>query len=213
MNARKKHKREIRPTGSNDAPADERAGESDAVDTDGVQRETADEELAAGRGDETVADERATGRGDEMEALRAELDEANHKWLRTLADLENHRKRVVRERARWDIESREGVLLPLLEVVDNFERALAEEVPEELGDGGPFREGVELIFKHLMNVLEKSGVRPIETEGVGFDPNVHEAVGSTPSDEHESDEIVQEMQKGYMLGERLLRPARVIVAS
>ncbi len=149
----------------------------------------------------------------DMETVRAELDEANTKWLRALADLDNYRKRIEREKARWDVEAREGILLSLLDVVDNFERALAGEAPDGAGTDVSFREGVELIFRHLMDVLEKAGVRPVETEGVGFDPNVHEAVGSTPSDEHEPDEIVQVMQKGYTLGERLLRPSRVIIAS
>ena len=160
-----------------------------------------------------LSDEPAIDEASDLEALQEELNEANRKWLRALADLDNYRKRVERERARWDVESREGILLPLLEVVDNFERALADGAQDESGEGVPFREGVELIFKHLLDVLEKAGVRPVETDGVGFDPNVHEAVGSVPSDQHEPDQIVQVMQKGYTLGERLLRPSRVIVAS
>jgi molecular chaperone GrpE len=149
----------------------------------------------------------------DLDALRSELAEANTKWLRALADLDNYRKRVDREKARWDVESRETVILPLLDVVDNFERALDGEASGGSASDVPFREGVELIFRHLMDVLEKAGVRPVETEGVAFDPNVHEAVGRVESDEHAPDEIVQVMQKGYTLGERLLRPSRVIIAS
>ncbi len=159
------------------------------------------------------ADESVVEDVSELDALQEELTESNKRWMRALADLDNYRKRVEREKARWDNEAREGILLPLLEVVDNFERALAEGASDEPAADVSFREGVELIFRHLMDVLEKAGVRPVETEGVGFDPNVHEAVGSVPSDEHEPDEIVQVMQKGYTLGERLLRPSRVIVAS
>ncbi len=183
MTARKRHDRETQPEGV------------DAPETNGSADEPAVEEVS------------------DLDALQEELSEANKKWLRALADLDNYRKRVEREKARWDVESREGILLPLLEVIDNFERALSEETSDESGEDVPFREGVELIFRHLLVVLEKAGVRPVETDGMGFDPNIHEAVGSVPSDEHEPDEIVQVMQKGYTLGERLLRPSRVIVAS
>jgi len=193
MTARKRHDNETQPEGA------------DAPETSGSLDDPSVGEAAAGAAEaEELSD---------LEALQEELSEANRKWLRALADLDNYRKRVEREKARWDVEAREGILLPLLEVVDNFERALSEGAQDESGEDVPFREGVELIFKHLLDVLEKAGVRPVVTDGVGFDPNVHEAVGSVPSDEHDSDEIVQVMQKGYTLGERLLRPSRVIVAS
>ncbi len=193
MTARKRHDNEKHPEGA-DASGANAPFENPA---------TTGAEVGESEG-EAVSD---------LEALENELSEANRKWLRALADLDNYRKRVEREKARWDVEAREGILLPLLEVVDNFERALAEGAQDESGAAVPFREGVELIFKHLLDVLEKAGVRPVETDGMGFDPNVHEAVGRVPSDEHEPDEIVQVMQKGYTLGERLLRPSRVIVAS
>jgi len=159
-----------------------------------------------------LADEPLAEEASEIDVLREELAESNRKWLRALADLDNYRRRVEREKARWDNEAREGIILPLLEVVDNFERALAEEASDEPAADDSFRKGVELILKHMLDVLEKAGVHPVETEGVAFDPNVHEAVGSAPSDEHRPDEIVAVMQKGYTLGERLLRPSRVIVA-
>jgi len=193
MTARKRHDNKTQPE------------DADAREVTGRSEEPAATEVGAG---EAVAEEVS-----DLDALQEELGEANRKWLRALADLDNYRKRVEREKARWDVEAREDILLQLLEVVDNFERALAEEASDEPAGDVPFREGVELIFKHLLNVLEKAGVRPVETDGKGFDPNVHEAVGSVPPDQHEPDEIVAVMQKGYILGERLLRPSRVIVAS
>ncbi len=151
--------------------------------------------------------------------------ELNAKWLRALADLDNYKKRVQRERIQWDRSAREEVLIPILEVVDNFERAIYGDVTDAGDANGPasrdangsdtgdaFRDGVELIFRHFIDVLEKGGVTPIETEGRDFDPNLHEAVGHVESDGHKTDQIIQEMQKGYMLGDRLLRPARVVVA-
>jgi molecular chaperone GrpE len=148
----------------------------------------------------------------EIAGLRDELSQVNAKWLRALADLDNYRKRVERDRGRWSEAAREEVLLDLLEVMDNFERAVA------CGDGsgpGPddsYRRGVELILDQLRSVLVKHGVRPIDTCGVEFDPAVHEAIAHIESDEHASNQIIEEERKGYMLGDRLLRCSRVVVA-
>ena len=148
----------------------------------------------------------------EIENLRAELDELNGKWLRALADLDNYRKRVERDRRRWSGAAREEIILDLLDVVDNFERALACEDPNGPDEGGSLREGVELILKHLTDVLRKHGVTPIETRACEFDPNFHEAVGHVESAEHDPDHVVEETQRGYLLGERLLRCSKVIVS-
>lgn len=151
-------------------------------------------------------------RASEVDALRLEVDELNGKWLRALADHDNYRKRVERDRSRWSEAAREEIILDLLEVVDNFERALACEDPDATGENGSFREGVEMILKHLTDVLAKHGVVPILTDGCEFDPNVHEAVGSVETDECDPDHVVEETQRGYKLGERLLRCSKVIVA-
>jgi molecular chaperone GrpE len=146
---------------------------------------------------------------EEVEELRGELEELNGKWLRALADLDNYRKRVERDRRRWAETAREEVILDVLEVVDNFERALA---CDELEDGGSFREGVELILRQLTDVLKKHGVTPIVACDCEFDPTVHEAVGSVDSPGHEANQIVEETQRGYRLGDRLLRCSKVIVS-
>lgn len=148
----------------------------------------------------------------ETDALRLEVDELNGKWLRALADLDNYRKRVERDRQRWAEVAREDILLDLLEVVDNLERALACGEPDGKDEGDSLREGVELILKHLTDVLAKHGVVPIVTDGCEFDPNVHEAVGHVETDECGPDHVVEETQRGYKLGERLLRCSKVIVA-
>ncbi len=155
--------------------------------------------------------------GSELDALKGEVAELNVKWLRALADLDNYKKRVQRERIQWNRSAREEVLIPILDVVDNFERAIYGDALVVGDANGPvgrdaFRDGVELIFQHFLDVLEKRGVTPVEVEGHDFDPNLHEAVGHVESDRHETNQIVQEMQKGYMLDDRLLRPARVVVA-
>jgi molecular chaperone GrpE len=149
---------------------------------------------------------------DEIALLREELSQVNAKWLRALADLDNYRKRVERDRRRWSEAAREEILLDLLDVVDNFERAVAcGDAPGPPPDD-PFRQGVELILEHVRSILRKNGVEAIDTCGAEFDPNVHEAVGYVESPDHESNQIVEEERRGYKLGERLLRCSRVVVA-
>jgi len=145
--------------------------------------------------------------------LRDELDRVNAKWLRALADLDNYRKRVARDRACWNDDARAEFVLPLLDVLDDFERAVSCEATGDPGCERPFREGVEMIFRRLVETLEAQGVRPIPTKGREFDPAVHEAVAQVESPDHASNEIVEEVRKGYRLGERLLRPSRVVVAA
>lgn len=149
---------------------------------------------------------------DEITELRGQLEILNGKRLRALADLDNYKKRVERDRGRWSEAAREEILLDLLEVVDNFERALACENEDSRPEDDAFRQGVELILKHLADVLRKHGVTPIVTDGCEFDPNVHEAVGHIDSAECEANHVVDETQRGYMLGDRLLRCSKVIVA-
>lgn len=181
-----------------------------------------DRDLSEERNEKARAPEGAAGTGIEDGAgasegetaeLRAALADLNAKWLRALADLDNYRKRVERDRCRWSDAAREEILVDLLDVVDNLERALA------CGDDssadatvGPLREGVEMILKQLGDVLRKHGVVPIETRECEFDPNLHEAVGQVESDGHDSNQIVEETQRGYMIGDRLLRCSKVVVA-
>jgi molecular chaperone GrpE len=179
---------------------------------------------AAGVGSDAAATERpldSSADGSTVDAevgdLRAELDELNGKWKRALADLDNYRKRVERDRLRWSEAAREQMALDLLEVVDNLERALAcgdADFGDADGGGenGSLRQGVELILKHLVDVLAKHGVTPIATDGCEFDPNIHEAVGSVETDECDPNHVVEETQKGYRLGDKLLRCPKVIVA-
>ena len=148
----------------------------------------------------------------ETDGARSELDELNVKWLRALADLDNYRKRVERDRRRWSAAAREEIVLDLLEVVDNFERALAHEDSRGDSEGGSLREGVELILKHLTDILRKHGVTPIDTRACEFDPNLHEAVGHVESAEHDPDHIIEETQRGYLLGGKLIRCSKVIVS-
>ena len=152
------------------------------------------------------------GERSEAEGLADEVAELNRKWLRALADLDNYKKRVARERVRWADEAREALLLSLLDVIDDFERAVACGEGETPPSDDPFRQGVELILKRLLDILGKNDVRPIDTCGAEFDPTLHEAVGQAETGEYDSNQIVEELRRGYMLGDKLLRCSRVIVA-
>ena len=129
------------------------------------------------------------------------------RYLRTLADFDNYRKRADREKQDFFKYALAGALRDLLPVLDNFERAV-----EHAEEGDEFHRGVALIYKQLFDVLTKHGVRVIDEANVRFDPNVHEAVVREENASVPSHTVVQILQKGYFLHDRLLRPAMVKVA-
>ena len=145
-------------------------------------------------------------------ALTAEKGTLYDKLLRGQAEFENFRKRTERERAELYQHGREDVLLQFLPVVDNFERALSSLETSE-GDAEALRHGVELIHKQFKDALSKLGLEPVEAVGQTFDPHVHEAVTTEATDKHKENTVIQEFQRGYKIGDRLLRPAKVKVAS
>jgi len=146
---------------------------------------------------------------DSTSELKRERDEYHDRWLRKSAEFDNYRKRVERERREQADQAIVGLLQDLLAVVDDFDLALTvEAAPEAEG----YRKGVELIHAKLHDFLRKRGVTPIETVGADFDPNIHQAVMHEVSPEHREGEVIGELRKGYMLGDRLLRPAMVRVA-
>jgi molecular chaperone GrpE len=141
--------------------------------------------------------------------LRRERDDFHDRWLRKSAEFDNYRKRIERERREQADQAVVGLLQELLAVVDDFDLALTvEAAPEAEG----YRKGVELIHAKLHDFLKKRGVTPIEAVGADFDPNIHQAVMHEVSPDHREGEVIGELRKGYMLGDRLLRPAMVRVA-
>jgi molecular chaperone GrpE len=145
----------------------------------------------------------------ELAALKSERDDIYDRLLRKTAEFDNYRKRVERERREHADQSVVDLLTQLLQVVDDFDLALQVEAGEE---AAAYRKGVELIHAKLQDVLRRQGVRSIEALGEDFDPNVHQAVVHESSPEHREGEVIGELRRGYMLGERLLRPAMVKVA-
>ncbi len=152
----------------------------------------------------------------ELKRLQTALAEAQDALLRRQADFENYRKRVERERTDTYNRVVAEAARKLLPVMDNLTRALDAERSVESGESPEFRHflhGVQLISKQLSELLESFGVQPIPAVGERFDPHVHEAVVTEPSEEHEPDTVVEELARGYRIGDRLLRPAMVKVAA
>ncbi|HST19654.1 MAG TPA: nucleotide exchange factor GrpE [Blastocatellia bacterium] len=164
-------------------------------------------------------DEQEDEQQDPLAALQAQIDTMTQEratlydqLLRRQAEFENYRRRVDREKSETYTRARAEVLLELLPVIDNFERALAS-LENSGGDAESLRHGVELIHKQFKDALTKFGLEPVESVGQTFDPHVHEAVTIEPTDKHKENTIIEEFQRGYKLGEKLLRPAKVKVAS
>ena len=152
----------------------------------------------------------------EVKRLQAELAEALDSIARRQADFENYRKRIERERGEAYTRVVSDIARKLLPVLDNFGRALSAERLVERSESKEFRHflhGVELIGKQLSDVLESLGVEAIPAVGEPFNPYVHEAVVTEPSDEYEPDTVIQEMTRGYRIGDKLVRPAVVKVAA
>ncbi len=145
----------------------------------------------------------------EISELKKAVDELKDKFLRSVAELDNVRKRTEREKEEFFQYALSDLLRDILPILDNFERAL--KTSEEEVDGKTFREGVELIYRMLLNLVKKHGVRPIELENNKFDPSLHHALVSEESEEVSEPEIKEELQKGYLLHNRLLRPTMVKV--
>ena len=144
----------------------------------------------------------------EVERLRNDVQREHEMYLRALADFDNYRRRMERDRASAAQRSKRDMLLPLLELLDGFDRAL-----EHLDDVPPsVVEGIAAIHRQLQSLLESQGVTSFDTVGQRFDPALHEAIGSEAAENREPGTITQQVRRGYRLGDELLRPARVRVA-
>jgi molecular chaperone GrpE len=151
-----------------------------------------------------TAEDELAALAQELEATRRERDEYLDALRRLKAEFENSRKRQERERARILETASERLVVELLPILDNLDRALEAE--------GDIHEGVQAIRDQLVAALGKEGLLPIASDGQPFDPNVHEAVMSQPSDEYDEGTILQTFQRGYLLNGKPVRPAKVVVA-
>lgn len=157
----------------------------------------------------TPAGERSAGAEDAEHArLKAELSREHELYLRALADFDNYRRRTERERTSSAHAGKRDLVLPLLEVLDDFDRAL-----EHLGDAPEWASsGFDAIYRRLNSILQAQGIVPYESVGDRFDPVRHEAVGLTDDEDVEPGTVIAELNRGYRWGDEVLRPARVRVA-
>ena len=184
-------------------------------ETEEAERERETEEPPAS--EETPAEAEPTEEVDELTALRQELEEQKDKaaeyldgWQRARAEFANHKKRVEKEQQDMVKSANGAFIARLLPVMDDFERAF-QTLPLELM-GMTWLEGIVLIQRKLQVLLEQEGVTVIETEEQMFDPTLHQAVTHEESEEHEEGQIIGEVQKGYKMGDKVLRPSLVRVA-
>ncbi|KOO52237.1 nucleotide exchange factor GrpE [Viridibacillus arvi] len=145
----------------------------------------------------------------EITALEQKLDESESRFLRLRADYDNLKRRTQTERIAQEKYRAQNLLTDLLPVLDNFERALQVEATTE--DAESMKKGIEMVYRSLIEATTKEGLEPVASEGEAFDPNIHHAVMQEQDDSKEQGIVLQELQKGYKLKDRILRPAMVKV--
>jgi molecular chaperone GrpE len=154
---------------------------------------------------------------EKLDLIKAALESSEEKaseyldgWQRTQAEFANYKKRVHRDREFFNQEAVGKVVRNYLPILDDLERALKDR-PKD-GDSAAWANGIELISRKMVTLLENDGVTPIDAVGEMFDPNLHEAIAQVPGEDRESGQIIEVVQTGYRIGERILRPARVVIA-
>ena len=158
----------------------------------------------------TVATEQDQSASGDVAELQKERDDYYDRLLRKTAEFDNYRKRTDRERQQLAEAAAADLIKELLPLVDDMERAMKADAGSEAA--APILRGVEMIHKQLLDTLRKRGVTPIEALGADFDPHYHMAVAHVEAEGHRENEVIEEFARGYMLGDRLLRPAMVKVA-
>ena len=146
----------------------------------------------------------------ELEQAKEQADEHYQRYLRTQADFDNFRRRTMKEKEDLAKYASAKVITELLPVLDNFERALS--TGQEASETESFVKGVNMIFRQIQQVMEQEGVQPMNAVGEPFNPEFHQAIMQVESDEYEEGFVVEEVQKGYMLKDKVLRPAMVKVS-
>lgn len=145
-----------------------------------------------------------------LEEKEKEAREHYDRLLRVAADFDNYKKRAIREKEEWTKFANEDLIRAILPFIDNLERAVNH--AEKVVDTGVLIEGVRLTIQQILQTLNKFGLSPVESVGKPFDPAMHEAMLVVETDQHEPNRVVEEFQKGYLLNDRLLRPATVSVS-
>ena len=187
-----------------EADAENTSPEADETEADAEEKES--KSFA-----EKMADKKKAKADKKQDALKEKIDELEDKVKRQMAEFDNFRKRTEKEKTQMFETGAKSVIEKILPVVDNFERGLASIPEEEKGKG--FADGMHMIYKQLMTELESIGVTPIEAVGQEFNPDFHNAVMQVESDEYESGVVAQELQKGYMYRDTVVRHSMVGVST
>ncbi len=200
----------------NDENNTEANGAADPSDANKREADRIDDETSAPAGATSATELPAATPEERLAALQAERDEVKDRMLRIAAEFENWKKRARKEQTDSVAQAREAVLRDMLDVIDNLERATSMEAQGNgsgAPDGAAVLKGVSLVLRLFQQKLERYDVRPFEAKGQAFDPRQHEAISRVPSDDVPAGSVATELQKGYKVGERLLRPAMVSVSS
>jgi molecular chaperone GrpE len=178
------------------------------------KKHTQEEELEENQSEAVATSQDAEQLSAEIELLKKQLAEAESKtseykdsWLRSQAEFQNYRKRIDRDNEMMYVSMKGDIIKKVLPILDDLERALQNRSAED-----PWANGIELVVRKFQNILESEGLKKIEALGVEFDPNFHEAISHEPADGAHSGHVIGIVQNGYMLGERVIRPALVRVA-
>lgn len=192
-------------------------GACEAAEPEVVEAELVDEQQDACEGGQQEAADEADGdvepaeEVDELAKAQQEAADARDSYLRLKAEWDNFRKRTAAEREAEKLRASEKLVKDLIPVIDDLERAI--EHAKQTGEGGTLTEGVEAVTVKFLQILGKSKVEQIEALGQPFDPNKHQAVGTQPDDTVPEETVVAVYQKGYQMGERILRPAMVVTST
>jgi len=179
--------------------------EAPALESEEAASEQADETPAADAGEGAVESEE-----NDLEVAQRQAKESYDKFLRVYAEFENYKKRMEREKSDFLKYANEGLIKELLPVIDNLDRAVGQ--ARQKAEAQSLVEGVEMILRQIKEVMEKHGVKELQSLGEPFDPNVHEAMMHEIADDHDENTVIDELQKGYIFKDRLIRPALVKVS-
>lgn len=214
MSKNKKHKNN--PFSEENTTKNENTENEIAEEENNPEAEVAEEEVKSEETKEDAEEKKGIFDGlfkkndEELNKQKEAYEKLNNQYLRLAADFDNYRKRQESEREALIKYGMEQALKKMIEVADNFTRA--EKAMEKIEDCDKAKESFFVLHKQFKDSLNKLGLEEIKAEGETFDPNIHEAVMQVPTDEHPEDTVIQEMQKGYKYGEKVLRPAMVSVS-
>ncbi|MGF1458649.1 MAG: nucleotide exchange factor GrpE [Leptolyngbyaceae cyanobacterium] len=190
--------------------------EDAAVDVEGAFAESSLEDFVAKETEansESPSDESSNPElQSQLASLKAQLEDRNSQYMRIAADFENYRRRITKEREDQEVQVKRNTISELLPVIDNFERARAQIKPQTETEM-TIHKSYQSVYKQLVDCLKRLGVSAMRAEGQEFDPNLHEAVMREPTNEHPEGTVMEELVRGYMIGDRVLRHAMVKVAA